>query len=41
MQFGDSRNYRRTTMLELKLALRYARYVLAALATLGFWDWAN
>ena len=23
-------------MLELKLALRYARYVLAALATLGF-----
>jgi hypothetical protein len=28
-------------MLELKLALRYARYVLAALATLGFWDWNN
>jgi hypothetical protein len=28
-------------MLELKLALRYARYVLAALATLGFWDFAN
>ena len=28
-------------MLELKLALRYARYVLAALATLGFWDFSN
>jgi len=28
-------------MLELKLALRYARYVLAALATLGFWDMNN
>jgi hypothetical protein len=28
-------------MLELKLALRYARYVLAALATLGFWEWNN
>jgi hypothetical protein len=28
-------------MLELKLALRYTRYVLAALATLGFWDANN
>jgi hypothetical protein len=28
-------------MLELKLALRYARYVLAALATLGFWEMGN